>query len=212
MPEVHPAVTGFEIMLRWLFPVFDTFGLYGRPGRLVADTLDVRSLMFAMPKHRRYGYLEILDVSGLILEPGSTSWKESEWKKRMKELTGKRMTAIESGSRTNSRYSSRRSTRNSFGPSRSRVQFEDSASIKSSPSTTWAQNNQTFENSSSGIPRTDSAPAGSGFSPTKPSLITHRRSVSEAQGLDLFQPPNPSGFDGAHEEAPLPPPHTIGMA
>lgn len=48
MPEVHPAVTGFEMMLRWLLPVYDTFGLYGRPQRLIADVLDTRSLMFAM--------------------------------------------------------------------------------------------------------------------------------------------------------------------
>ena len=59
MPEVHPAVTGFEIMLRWLFPAYDVFGLYGRPNRLVADTLDTRSLMFALPQEKRYGYLEI---------------------------------------------------------------------------------------------------------------------------------------------------------
>ena len=71
MPEVHAAVSGFEMMLRWLFPVYDTFGLYGRPNRLIADTLDARGLMFAMPKDRRYGYLDILDVSGLIHEKGS---------------------------------------------------------------------------------------------------------------------------------------------
>lgn len=207
MPEVHPAVTGFEMMLRWLFPVFDTFGLYGRPGRLVPDTTDIRSLMFAMPKHRRYGYLEILDVSGLILEPGSTTWKESEWRKRMKELTGKRMTAIENGSRTNSRYSSRRSTRNSFGPSRSRIQFDDGASVRSSPSMTWAHG-QT--DSSAGIPRVDSAPAVTGaFGPQKPIPHAHHRSVSETQGLDRFQNQSPvSNYDGAYD-APPPPPHTV---
>ncbi|TDZ21922.1 Protein SKG3 [Colletotrichum orbiculare MAFF 240422] len=87
MPETHPAVSGFEMLLRFLFPTWDTFGLYGRPGRLVASVLDPRSLMFAMPKHRRYGYLEILDVSGLILSEGSSSWSEREWRKKLKELT-----------------------------------------------------------------------------------------------------------------------------
>lgn len=210
MPEVHPAVTGFEMMLRWLFPVFDTFGLYGRPGRLVADIQDTRSLMFAMPKHRRYGYLEILDVSGLILEQGSENWKEGEWRKRMKELTGKRMAAIESGSQRNSRYSSRRSTRNSFGPSRSRVQFDDGASVRSSPSITWGS---AQDPSAGGLPRTDSAPAAAGmFTPQKGQPITHQRSVSEAHGLDRYQQ-NPGAYDGAYDVAPPPPPpHAIGVA
>ena len=213
MPEVHPAVTGFEMMLRWLFPVFDTFALYGRPGRLVADTLDPRSLMFAMPKHRRYGYLEILDVTGLILEPGSTSWKESEWRKRMKELTGKRMTAIENGSRTNSRYSSRRSTRNSFGPSRTRVQFDDGASVRSSPSITFGQGGPP-DTQLGGIPRTDSAPPGVGiFTPPRSQPVSHHRSVSETQGLDRYQNESPvSSYDGAYESTPVPPPHAIGAA
>jgi CCR4-NOT transcriptional complex subunit CAF120 len=213
MPEVHPAVTGFEMMLRWLFPVFDTFGLYGRPGRLVADTSDPRSLMFAMPKHRRYGYLEILDVTGLILEPGSATWRESEWRKKMKDLTAKRMTAVENGSRTNSRYSSRRSTRNSFGPSRSRIQFDDNVSIRSSPSITWGPQGPPADGPVAGLPRTDSAPPGAGaFTPSQAQAHGHTRSASEAQGMDRFQDQGPSGYDGAYEPAPTPPPHAIGVA
>ncbi|KAH6709287.1 hypothetical protein BKA61DRAFT_678181 [Leptodontidium sp. MPI-SDFR-AT-0119] len=212
MPEVHPAVTGFEMMLRWLFPVFDTFGLYGRPGRLVADTSDPRSLMFAMPKHRRYGYLEILDVSGLILETGSASWREGEWRKRMKELTGKRMTAVESSSQANSRYSSRRSTRNSFGPSRSRIHFDDGASVRSNPANNWGpgQTDGAF-----GIPRTDSAPPGAGaFAPPPPRSqpSAHSRSFSESQGFDRFRDQAPSNYDGGYEQAPTPPPHAIAVA
>ena len=214
MPEVHPAVTGFEMMLRWLFPVFDTFALYGRPGRLIADTTNPQSLMFAMPKHRRYGYLEILDVSGLILEQGSSSWKESEWRRRMKDLTGKRMTAIENGSRTNSRYSSRKSARNSFGPSRSRIHFDDGASIRSSPSITWNQGPPTDVPYGAGIPRTDSAPPGPGaFTPPRQQSAPHHRSVSETQGIDRYaNQPSASGYDGAYEPAPTPPPHNIGVA
>jgi len=212
MPEVHPAVTGFEMMLRWLFPVFDTFGLYGRPGRLVADTSDSRSLMFAMPKHRRYGYLEILDVTGLILETGSGSWRESEWRKRMKDLTAKRMTAVENGSRSNSRYSSRRSTRNSFGPSRSRIQFDDNASIRSSPSITWGPQAPAADGPMAGIPRTDSAPPGASSFAPRPQPHAHTRSASETQGMDRLQEHGPSGYDGAYEPAPAPPPHAIGMA
>ncbi|KAK8117074.1 PH domain-containing protein [Apiospora kogelbergensis] len=120
MPEVHPAVSGFEMMLRSLFPTWDTYGLYGRPGRLVASTIDPRSLMFAMPKHRRYGYLEVLDVNGLILTDGSQEWSEKEWRKRLKDLTGQRMTSIadEPGSANHSRTNSRsdsRAKRLSFG-------------------------------------------------------------------------------------------------
>jgi len=62
MPEVHPAVSGFEMMLRMLFPIYDVFHLYGRPNKLIADTLDTRGLMFALPQERRYGYLEIFDL------------------------------------------------------------------------------------------------------------------------------------------------------
>ena len=71
LPEAHPAVSGFEIMLRWLIPVFDTFGLYGRPKGLLADTASPRSLMFALPKNKRHGYLDILDVTGLVHTEGS---------------------------------------------------------------------------------------------------------------------------------------------
>ncbi|KAI0882859.1 uncharacterized protein GGS22DRAFT_41853 [Annulohypoxylon maeteangense] len=133
MPEVHPAVSGFEMMLRFLFPTWDTFCLYGRPGRLVASVLDSRSLMFAMPKHKRYGYLELSDVSDLIATEGSSGWNEREWRKKLKELTGTRMNGTDdaesasSGSKTNGH-----GKRLSFGPavggaSRPRVGFADDA-------------------------------------------------------------------------------------
>ncbi|KAI1121446.1 hypothetical protein F5Y10DRAFT_282488 [Nemania abortiva] len=132
MPEVNPAVSGFEMMLRFLFPTWDTFGLYGRPGRLVASVLDSRSLMFAMPKHKRYGYLELQDVSSLILADGNADRNEREWRKKLKELTGTRMnnTTDESegsnASRTNSgkRLSSSPTT---GGAGRPRVGFADEA-------------------------------------------------------------------------------------
>ncbi|KAK2027117.1 PH domain-containing protein [Colletotrichum zoysiae] len=142
MPETHPAVSGFEMLLRFLFPTWDTFNLYGRPGRLVASVLDPRSLMFAMPKHRRYGYLEILDVSGLILEEGSSSWSEREWRKKLKELTGKRMNAVDESQGTRQRSASKKSSRLSFSngtaspaPAKPRVGFaDDSVSNRSSRS------------------------------------------------------------------------------
>ncbi len=97
MPETHPAVPGFEMLMRFLFPVWDTFALYGRPNRLVADARDTRGLMFWYAKDRRYGYLELLDVCNLIHTDGSVSWTEREWRKRMKDLTSTRMLATASG-------------------------------------------------------------------------------------------------------------------
>ncbi|KAL2371696.1 hypothetical protein RJZ57_003859 [Blastomyces gilchristii] len=112
LPELHPAVSGLEMMLRWLFPVYDTFGLYGRPTRLIADTLNTRSLMFALPKRRQPGYLDIFDVTTLIHTEGSNNWTEREWRKALKDVTVKRMT--NNNSRESSMTGSGRFNRNSI--------------------------------------------------------------------------------------------------
>jgi CCR4-NOT transcriptional complex subunit CAF120 len=91
MQEVHPVVKGCEMMLRWLFPVWDTFALYGRPSRLLADTENPSSLLFAMPTESHYSYLDILDVSSLILTEGSQNWTKMEWRRNLKDQTTKRM-------------------------------------------------------------------------------------------------------------------------
>lgn len=187
MPEVAPAVTGFEMLLRFLFPTWDTFGLYGRPGRLVASVLDPRSLMFAMPKHRRYGYLEILDVTNAILADGSTAWSERDWKKKLKTLTGERMNTIQD---VPDRTASRRSKRISTGPpapngARARVGFtEQPPAVRTSRS---------FSLGTPG-PRTDSAPPGDRM--RMPNEMAdakgHARNSSDTQvrpnGLDGFVP------------------------
>lgn len=182
MPEAHPGVTGFEMMLRWLFPLYDIFGLYGRPTRLIADTLDVRSLMFALPQERRYGYLEILDVAGLIHESGSQTWKEKEWRTRLKELTSTRMTRLQtSGSRQRSRASSYRGNRNSLPSRAGTLRYEDGASIRSTPSL----HNEVAPPLP--IHRQGSAPIGeSPFQTPGRSKSRHQRSASEA--LPLFTP------------------------
>ncbi|KAG6362090.1 hypothetical protein INS49_010319 [Diaporthe citri] len=203
MPEVPPAVNGFEMLLRFMFPTWDTFGLYGRPGRLVASVLDSRSLMFAMPKHRRYGYLEILDVTNLILTEGSGSWSEREWKKKLKELTGQRMNAVDDTPAA-ARSDSRRSKRLSIGPSmpgaaRSRgVGFaDDGPSVRTSRS---------FSASTPGQ-RNDSAPPGDrARAPNSMAGVTgHQRNSSDTQ---IRGPTSLEGFaPHLHDErqGPTPP-------
>ena len=93
MPEPHAGVSGFEMMLRFLFPTFDTFNLYGRPTRLVADTNHIKSIMFAFPKERRYGYLDVLDIANLLQTPGSQEWSEAQWRKQLKEATQRRISS-----------------------------------------------------------------------------------------------------------------------
>ena len=93
MPETHAAVTGFETMLRFLVPTFDTFHLYGRPTRLIAATNHIKSIMFAFPKHRRYGYLEVLDIANLMQAPDFRNWNEGQWRQQLKEATMNRMSA-----------------------------------------------------------------------------------------------------------------------
>ena len=195
MPESHPMVTGLEMLLRFLFPTWDTFGLYGRPGRLVASTLDPRSLMFAMPKHKRYGYLEILDVSGLVSSDGSMSWSEREWRRRLKELTGKRMLAMEEGGSAHSRSASRSSKRLSHGapnllaPKPPRVGFAgDGGSARSARSMSLSQPG----------PRTDSAPPDPSRERAPPALASnskHSRTISDTQLGDT--PSYPYDQDGS---------------
>ncbi|PLN78074.1 hypothetical protein BDW42DRAFT_147584 [Aspergillus taichungensis] len=94
MPETHPAVSGFEIMLKFLMPTFDTFNLYGRPTRLIAATNHIKSIMFAFPNEKRHGYLDVLDVCHLMQTPGSQNWSEAEWRKQLKEATAHRMANV----------------------------------------------------------------------------------------------------------------------
>ena len=173
MPEVHPAVSGFEMLLRYLFPVYDVFALYGRPNRLIADTLDTRSLMFAMPQEKRYGYLEILDVAGLIHEAGSQSWNERQWRMKMKELTSTRMTRMTQNGRPRSRASSYRGYRNSLPSRAGTLRYEDGASIRSTPSLHG-------ETPPMPPPHADSASQiDAPFTPSRPKP-QHQRSYSEA--------------------------------
>lgn len=211
MPETRPAITGFEIMLQFLFPVFDTFNLYGRPKKLVADVLDTRGLMFAMPSDRRYGYLEIWDVVGLINTDGSQTWSERQWRKQMKELTSKRM-ASATDSEFGSARSSRRNTvsRAGFATSQSSLRFDDRGSVRSNPSTRRSspsrQSRVDFD--PQGPRRAGTAPAAGPFAPPR-----HGRSISEANGYSKYQS-TPSRLAqeqsmDMEDRAPTPPLHTV---
>lgn len=211
MPEARPAVSGFEIMLQYLFPVYDTFNLYGRPKKLIADVLDARGLMFAMPSGRRYGYLEMWDVVGLINTDGSANWSERQWRKQLKDLTSTRMSV---GPDTESVYSraSRRNTVSRAGFTSTRAtRFEDHASIRSNPSTRQSSPTRhaqlDLENQSPR--RVGTAPAITPFA-----VPRHQRSVSEhVNGQHQYQTtasrrtPNQTSFE--EERPPTPPVHGV---
>lgn len=207
MPESRPAITGFEIMLQFLFPVFDTFALYGRPNKLVADVLDTRGLMFAMPPDRRYGYLEMWDVVSLIHTEGSNNWTERQWRKQLKDLTSKRMATMP---RTRSKTSTRRNTlqgRVHLPPSRSgTLRFEDPASIHSQPSTrqpspTLAEGVEPQEPR-----RVDSAPPTGAFSTGR-----HTRSVSEQVNGYKHAPSRLAQLESANGYGAIAPPRSNGQ-
>jgi CCR4-NOT transcriptional complex subunit CAF120 len=216
MPELHAAVTGFEMLLRWLFPVYDSFHLYGRPQRLIADTWDTRGLMFAMPRERRYGYLDIIDVASLIHTQGSDKWSEREWRKQLKDATSKRM-AMTSQTRSVSNMDNRRPNR-AVSEMRPGVHYDDVASVRSSSSSRH-HHNQSTDAMFASPPRTVTAPAnGAHLTPGK---NHHSRSVSESvaymsPGKNQRQRDsyNPSRLSAEYTQepqpiaaAPAPPPH-----
>lgn len=211
MPEVHPAVTGLEILLRWLVPTFDTFALYGRPSKLVADVMDSRSLMFAMPSSRRYGYLELIDVSTLIHTDGSSKWSEREWNEQMKELTMKRMQTIAaSPSRFNTNASKASVSRSSLNLTslKGNVKFGDDTTVSYAP-----------------VPRIGSPAPSNGSAATPPRLNSPRidslqfrgprqqRATSDAGNMNLMRPQDGQrhNVESRVEVAPLPPAHSADM-
>ncbi|KAL2863871.1 PH domain protein [Aspergillus lucknowensis] len=112
MPEVHPAVSGFEIMLRFLIPTFDTFNLYGRPTRLIAAVNHIKSIMFAFPDQECYDYVNVMDIANLMQTSGSQNWSEAEWRRQLKDATARRLANV--SSRTSSSSASKPRFRNSI--------------------------------------------------------------------------------------------------
>lgn len=57
LPRPHNAVKNFETLIRYLIPLYDSFLLYGRPKRLVAEKFDSSSLLFGLPSLPHTEYL-----------------------------------------------------------------------------------------------------------------------------------------------------------
>ncbi|KAI5800722.1 hypothetical protein FPQ18DRAFT_60400 [Pyronema domesticum] len=168
MPDLHPAVSGFETMLRFLFPTYDTFALYGRPVQLSAQKNDPASLMFAMPTNGAQGYLEVMDVVNLILTEAKTTKLESEWREKMKALTAEKMELVEN----------RQKQRPKSQMPMSRGMFEDGSG---------AGNGQNPSMDQSDLP-----PLHVPLTP--PPDTAHNRSASEATGQAKYQGKPPNGF------------------
>lgn len=93
MPEEHHSVPGYDTLIRFIFPLFDAFGQYGRPKRLKADRMDPESLLFALPTLPCIYYLEVEEViksmslqSQLYIE-----WDTSQWRSQIKILLSRKL-------------------------------------------------------------------------------------------------------------------------
>lgn len=171
MPETHPAVSGFETMLRFLIPTFDTFNLYGRPNRIIAVTNHIKSIMFAFPRNRRHGYLDSLDIANLMQTPGCLNWSETEWRQQLKEATARRMAAGGGGSRSSSISSEKPRFRASL-PNRQSTMPVGAARMFTPPSHFQPALNQSVDNIIPERPREE---------PESPS--NHSRAQSDTVGL-----------------------------
>lgn len=154
MPDIHPGVSGFEMMVRWILPAFDAFHLYGRPQRLAADAMDIKSLMFGMLHDPKYGHLEVTDVAHLISASQEKVVAESEWRHKLKDLTLRKL--------QNTQHSARSSlpVQMHISP----VVLEDNrSSVASSPAIPYP-------------------PQHSSSTPSIAAIGKHHRSISEAHG------------------------------
>jgi CCR4-NOT transcriptional complex subunit CAF120 len=159
---------------------------------LIASVLDSRALMFAMPKSKRYGYLELLDVTGLIVDNGSSTWSEREWRRRLKESTGTRMNAIDDGTLSGSNGSARSSYgggNSNQSLARPKVGFADGEQVPNRTSRSFSLGG--------GPQRTDSAPPdarNANFKPAMSGLSHSRNSSDPSVGVGAPAPPPQQSF------------------
>lgn len=86
MPEQHSSVPGFDTIIRFLIPLLDSFGLYGRPKRLKANRVDPDSLLFGLPTLPHVHYLNIEDIEQLSTHGDWLSWTVSQWSSNLKSI------------------------------------------------------------------------------------------------------------------------------
>lgn len=86
MPEQHLSVPGFDTLIRFLIPLFDSFGLYGRPKRLKADRIDPDSLVFGLPTLPHVHYLNVDDALNLVALQQYLSWDQGVWRENFKKI------------------------------------------------------------------------------------------------------------------------------
>lgn len=86
MPEQHSSVPGFDTIIRFLIPLLDSFGLYGRPKRLKANRVDPDSLLFGLPTLPHVHYLNIEDIDQLSTHGDWLSWTVSQWSSNLKNI------------------------------------------------------------------------------------------------------------------------------
>lgn len=91
MPEQHSAVPGFDTLIRFIVPLFDSFGLYGRPKRLKANRTDMESLLFGLPTLPRVHYLPLEDIVQLTNSKSFLDWDLGEWSKNIKAVLKSKM-------------------------------------------------------------------------------------------------------------------------
>ncbi|KAK6510174.1 hypothetical protein TWF481_004887 [Arthrobotrys musiformis] len=198
MPDHHAAVSGFEMMLRFLIPTYDVFNLYGRPNRLAADSIDPRSLMFAFPREpkQQYRLLDVADVVGVIGENGSSGWSEAEWRRRLKQTTSK------------VQLSGRLQRANLASPSTASLPSQ--MKIGSTVSFDGNGGRSSFNTQRPGLPTIQSYGQqngdvdGQGMPSQLSRQTSHTRSMSEAQAQ--FYPPQQGGYTDAPQAPPPPPP------
>lgn len=166
-----------------------------------------------MPKHKHYGYLELVDVSNLIEADGNASRSEREWRKKLKELTGTRMNTStdESETSTTSRTNSGRK-RLSFGhttggTAKPRVGFADEApppeartspsmSLNSGPDTHLARPIPPQVSRHEGSPYSLSPSPGSGHNSSRLNVANFAATPEPASSDEERPGPPLHDFDG----------------
>lgn len=86
MPEAHSSVPGFDTLIRFLIPLYDSFGLYGRPKRLKADREDSESLVFGLPTLPHVHYLNLADIYPLTELRQYLAWDAGQWRENLKRI------------------------------------------------------------------------------------------------------------------------------